>query len=168
MSLEIFGDLPDLPKRIIVKALLSSSVGIEIADKQLPLGWLFSDPEENLETVSETYLETGPCLWVDTRVVEREDVKPRGNDHYSIFSGVLLASHWGLVNTVYLTSITFDSYGGLWEGPRPLTPQINKINFNDFRKYLNLCASSPIELDPFMIKEYKDTIYNLGVSWGED
>lgn len=167
MSLEIFGDLPDLPKRLIVKYLLSSSSGIELVGRNLPITWLFSAPDEELDFDGEEDFVTGPCLWIDIRAVENTEVDLRDHTQFSIYSGLLLATHWNLVDTVYLKSISFDGYGGLWEEPRPLVPQINKVNFEQVKPYLNLCASRPLELDPFMIREYRDTIHKLGCKWGD-
>ena len=49
MSLAIFDNLPLVPKQLIVKLLLSNTVGVEISDRTLPIQWLFSDPNENIE-----------------------------------------------------------------------------------------------------------------------
>ena len=134
MSLELFGSLPDLPKKLIVKALLSTSAGIELTKKALPLKWLFSAPEEEVD--SEEYFETGPCLWIDVRHVEFNEIDSRDHTHYPILSGLLLATHWNLVNTVYFKTVSFDGCGGLWEGPRSLIPQINRLVL---RILVNIC-----------------------------
>ena len=126
----------------------------------------FSAPREEVNL--EEYFETGACLWIDIRHIEFNEIDLRDHTHYPIFSGLLLATHWNLVNNVYFKTISFDDFSGIWEGPQPLTPQINRISFENYSKYLRLCASSSCELDPFTIKEYKDTIHKLGCGWSED
>ena len=166
MSLEIFDNLPDIPKKLIVKYLLASSAGVELTAKSLPITWLFSAPEEEIER--EEYFDTGPCLWIDIHHVEFNEFDLQNHTHYPTFLGLLLATHWNLVNTVYFKTVSFDGCGGLWEGPRSLIPQINRISVENFSEYLRLCTSSPCELDPFTFKEYRDTIHKIGCGWDED
>lgn len=115
MSLEIYGNLSELPKKLIVKHLLLSSAGIELTTRSLPIRWLFSAPE--VETDSEEYFDIGPCLWIDIHHVEFNKIDLQDHTSYSIFLALLFATHWNLVNTIFFKTISFDSFSGLWEGP---------------------------------------------------
>ena len=162
MSLAIFKKLPDLPKRLIVTSLLKDLTGVELTARSLPISWLFSRPNEEIET--ETCLETGPCLWVDVQYIQN---KESDHTHRSILVGLLLATYWRLINVVYFWTCKIEGWGNNWERLWPQIPQISRVKFADFKVYLQLCANTPTELDPFIIKQYRDIVYKLGCKWGQ-
>ena len=163
--MSIFNALPEVPKQIIINCLLSQTGGVEIQSKSLPITWLFSAPDEELDPRREQeYTDPERALWVDTWVIERTEVEYRQFTHLSTYAGILLASHWGLVDVVYLKPIAFQRQGGLWRGPRSNIPFISKLDFEEFRQYLGLCAHIPVEFDPFMIKELRDVTCRLKTS----
>lgn len=159
MPLDIFNALPDVAKKLIVEHLLSNTVGVEIHHKPLPIGWLFSRPNEEDSVDWELYTDSESAIWVDIYKIETEEIDLVGFSHLSTLAGIQLATHWNLVDKVYLKPVGFGSCGGLWRGPRFTSPFIYKGDFEEFRKYYRLASGLPRELDPFMIKEYHDIIY---------
>ena len=107
MSLGIFDNLPLVPKQLIVKLLLSNTVGVEISDRTLPITWLFSEPNENIEWESQENLSIGMSLWVDVWTIEQTEIDYIGHSHLATYVGILLATHWELVDIVYLNPLSF-------------------------------------------------------------
>ena len=93
MSLGIFDNLPLVPKQLIVKLLLSNTVGVEISDRTLPIPWLFSDPNKYLEWELQENLSVGISLWVDTWTIEQTEIDYIGHSHLATYAGILLSTH---------------------------------------------------------------------------
>ena len=60
------------------------------------------------------------------------------------------------MDIVYYKSLNF-SYDGGYHQERLSIPIASGVSFEDFRRYLLLVSGTPQVLDPFMIKEWRDT-----------
>ena len=159
MSLDIFNALPNIAKEDHSKPPITTTVGVEIQHKPLPIGWLFSRPNKEDPEDLELYTESESTIWVDIHKIETEEIDLISFTHLNTFAGIQLATHWNLVDKVYLKPIGFRSCGGLWRGLRLTSPFVYKGDFDELRKYYRLNSRLPRELDPFMIKEFDDIKY---------
>ena len=92
------------------------------------------------------------ALWVDVYQIERWEM----GGHPSTYVAIQLITYWKLVDIVYYKTLNF-SYSGGYHQERLSITIASGVSFEDFRQYLLLASGTPRALDPFMIKEWRDT-----------
>ena len=159
---ELDGALFDTLMPIEIKALvfekLIDTYALETRDSILPY--------ELWELISTITLED----------LRRNSVNPLGSERYlltnayqlerledspSSYLAIQLATHWGLVDQVHLTTLQFSGCSALWDGPRFDGFVVDKLHWEEIAPYCRLISRPQFCFDPFAYEEWVEYLVSL-------
>lgn len=137
-----------IPESIKAKILghIIETYALEVRDKITP--WEKEEKVRNLTLAELRRNSVNPLGGERYLLVDAWQIERLSENYPSTSIAIQLATRWGIVDKVHLSTIHYSGCSALWEGPRYNLAIPNKLTWEEIVPYFRLVSRNQFDFDP--------------------